>query len=89
MNLTKKELKTLELIKKFQNERGHSDFLSTSAKSKAVGGVIASLEKKGMVYNSYANMRKEDFQWGTKPFKMWCLTGISAEIIGEPKSWDR
>ena len=88
MTLTKKELTVLELIKEEQNEKGHSDFLSHDAKSKSVAGVVSSLEKKGMVYNSYSDMTKEDFaNEGTKPFKMWCLTDEGCEIIGTPKWW--
>tara|TARA_R110000764_G_C10839177_1_gene363853 strand:- start:14 stop:283 length:270 start_codon:yes stop_codon:yes gene_type:complete len=75
MKLTTKELTVLELIKEKQNEEGHSDFLSYDAKSKSVGGVVASLEKKGMVYNSYSDWTKKDFKdMSQKPFKMWCLT---------------
>jgi len=88
MKLTKKELTVLELIKKEQNEQGHSDFLSSDAKSKSVGGVVASLEKKGMVYNSYSDWTKEDFKdIGQKPFKMWCLTEKAINTVGKPKGW--
>ena len=88
MTLTKKELTILELIKEKQNEQGHSDFLSHDAKSKSVGSVVSSLEKKGMVYNSYLDCTKKDFKdMDSKPFKMWCLTDKGCEIIGTPKGW--
>ena len=71
--LTTKEVKVLELISEYQNEEGHSDFLSTDAKSKSVAGVISSLEKKGMIYDSYSGSGEE--------FKMWCLTKNGAKTI--------
>jgi len=89
MRLTKLELEVLELIKTNQNEEGHSDFLSTDALTKKVGGVVSSLEKKGMIYNSYSHMAKQDFKdIGEKPFKMWCLTRIAIQFVGLPKSWN-
>lgn len=89
MEITKKELAVLQLIKEEQNEQGHSDFLSYDAKSKSVGGVVASLEKKGLVYNSYANWTKEDFKdIGEKPFKMWCMTDEAIKFVGRPKGWE-
>ena len=89
MNLTSKELGLLKEIKGYQNEQGHSDFLSTDAVSKKNAGIISSLEKKGMVYNSYSNFTRQDFRdMGEKPFKMWCLTCDAAEIVGKPKSWE-
>jgi len=83
--MTTKELNLLSEIKKYasKDESNHSNFLSTNALSKSNAGVISSLEKKGMIYNAYADMTKEDFtdMMGikTKPFKMWCVT---------PKGWD-
>ncbi len=89
MKITKKELTVLQLIKEKQNEQGHSDFLSSDAKSKSVGGVVASLERKGLVYNSYAYFTKEDFEnMDEKPFKMWCITEDGVDFVGTPKGWD-
>ena len=85
--VTQKELRVLQLIKEDQNEMGHSDFLSTDAQTKSVAGVVSSLEKKNLIYNSYANWDKEDFS-GEKPFKMWCMTDDSCKIVGTPESWD-
>ena len=86
--LTNKEIKVLEMIKLDQNEPGHSDFLSYDAKTKSVAGVVSSLEKKGMIYNSYSDWTKEDFEAvDEKPFKMWCLTPKAADIVGTPKGW--
>lgn len=87
ITVTAKELRVLQLIKGEQNEMGHSDFLSTDAQTKSVAGVVSSLEKKNLIYNSYANYDKEDFN-GDKPFKMWCLTYEGAEIVGKPEGWD-
>jgi len=83
-NLTTKELKVLKLIKEYQNENGHSDFLSTDAKSKSVAGTISSLEKKGLVYDSYKNIL---WNANEKKFKMWCLTPEATKIVGTPESW--
>lgn len=89
MQLTIKELSVLKLIKEEQNERGHSDFLSYDAKTKSVGGVVSSLEKKGMLYNSYDNWTKEDFKAiDEKPFKMWCMTEEAADVVGKPIRWE-
>jgi hypothetical protein len=86
--VTAKELRVLQLIKEEQNERGHSDFLSYDAKTKSVAGVVSSLEKKGLVYNSYDNWTKEDFKnVDEKPFKMWCMTEDAAKIVGRPQYW--
>jgi len=86
--LTNKEIKVLEMIKLDQNEPGHSDFLSYDAKTKSVAGVVSSLEKKEMIYNSYDNWTKEDFKAiDEKPFKMWCLTDSAADIVGTPDGW--
>ena len=84
--MTTKELDLLNEIKNYtsQDEPNHSGFLSTNALSKSNAGVIGSLEKKGMIYNSYSDMTKEDFtdMMGvkTKPFKMWCVTPIGWEL---------
>lgn len=87
--LTNKEIKVLEMIKFDQNEPGHSDFLSYDAKTKSVAGVVSSLEKKGMIYNSYDNWTKEDFKANDeKPFKMWCFTELAAKIVGTPDGWE-
>ncbi len=89
MQLTIKELEVLNLIKEHQNEPGHSDFLSYDAKTKSVAGVVSSLEKKGMIYNCYANWTRQDFaDQGDKPFKMWGFTELAAEIVGTPEGWD-
>ena len=87
IKVTSKELRVLQLIKEEQNERGHSDFLSYDAKTKSVAGVVSSLEKKGLVYNSYGNWSKEDFN-GEKPFKMWCMTEDAVEVVGKPFLWE-
>lgn len=88
-NLTTKELELLKAIKEKQNEEGHSDFLSTDALSKKNAGIISSLEKKGMIYNSYANWTKQDFKdLDCKPFKMWCLCDKSVQFVGKPKGWE-
>ena len=79
-NLTTKELEVLQTVKKYQNDNGHSDFISTDAKTKSVAGVISSLEKKGMVYDAYANDNVK--------YKMWCLTWDATEIVGVPSSWE-
>tara|TARA_R110002167_G_scaffold92155_3_gene247609 strand:- start:218 stop:490 length:273 start_codon:yes stop_codon:yes gene_type:complete len=89
ITVTAKELKVLELIKFEQNENGHSDFLSYDAKTKSVAGVVSSLEKKGLVYNSYSNWTKDDFKdVDEKPFKMWCITKAAVEIVGKPEGWE-
>ena len=89
MKVTVKELRVLQLIKEDQNERGHSDFLSYDTKSKSNAGVISSLEKKNLVYNSYNDWTREDFKnIEEKPFKMWCLTEDAVEIVGKPVSWE-
>lgn len=86
--LTNKEIKVLEEIKLDQNEPGHSDFLSYDAKTKSVAGVVSSLEKKGMIYNSYDNWTRQDFaDQGDKPFKMWCFTELASKIVGTPDGW--
>ena len=87
--LTNKEIKVLEMIKLDQNEPGHSDFLSYDAKTKSVAGVVSSLEKKGMIYNCYANWTRQDFADldHNKPFKMWCFTELAAKIVGTPDGW--
>ena len=83
--MTIKELNLLNEIKNYtsQGESSHSGFLSTNALSRSNAGVISSLEKKELIYNSYADMTKADFtdMMGvkTKPFKMWCVT---------PKGWE-
>ena len=87
ITVTAKELRVLQSIKEDQNERGHSDFLSTDAEKKSVAGVISSLEKKSLVYNSYANWDREDFN-GEKPFKMWCMTEEAVAIVGKPICWE-
>ena len=87
ITVTAKELRVLQLIKEDQNERGHSDFLSTDAGTKSVAGVVSSLEKKNLVYNSYANWDRDDFN-GEKPFKMWCMTEEAVAIVGKPISWE-
>ena len=89
ITLTEKELILLTEIKEYQNEEGHSDFLSTDAQSKKNAGIISSLEKKGMLYNSYYNFTKEEFKNMDlgRPFKMWCITTEATKIIGIPKSW--
>ena len=87
ITVTAKELRVLQSIKEDQNERGHSDFLSTDAETKSVAGVISSLEKKSLVYNSYANWDREDFN-GEKPFKMWCMTEEAVAIVGKPICWE-
>lgn len=89
LKLTSKELTVLELIKQDQNEPGHSDFLSTDAETKSVAGVVSSLEKKGLIYNSYANWTRQDFADldHDRPFKMWCFTELAAKIVGKPICW--
>jgi hypothetical protein len=88
VTLTQKELDLLKEIKEYQNEQGHSDFLSTDAASRKNAGIISSLEKKGMIFNSYEDYTKEDWKdIGEKPYKMWCLTTEAANIVGKPKYW--
>lgn len=88
LTLTQKELDLLKEIKEYQNEQGHSDFLSTDARSRKNAGIISSLEKKGMIFNSYESYTKEDFKnIGEKPFKMWCLTTEATNIVGKPIHW--
>ena len=90
MTLTENETRLLEKIKHQQNEQGHSDYCTTDAGSKKDAGTLSSLEKKQMIYNSYANWTLEDFldMDYKKPFKMWCLTEHGAEIVGTPEHWD-
>ncbi len=88
ITVTSKELRVLQSIKEDQNERGHSDFLSTDAQTKSVAGIVSSLEKKNLIYNAYANWDKEDFYgMGEKPFKMWCMTEEAIDIVGKPICW--
>ena len=86
ITVTMKELRVLKIIKDEQNEPGHSDFLSTDAKSKSVGGIVSSLEKKDLIYDSYNCMSDSDFDG--KRFKMWCMTDKATEIVGRPGNWD-
>lgn len=83
--VTAKELTVLNLIKEYQNEEGHSEFLSEDAKTKSVAGLVSSLEKKQLIYDSYSNFDNDEFDG--KRFKMWCLTHEGAEIVGKPESW--
>ena len=39
--ITVKELTVLNLIKEYQNEEGHSEFLSEDAKTKSVAGLVS------------------------------------------------
>lgn len=89
MLLTENETRLLEEIKNLQNEQGHSEYWTTDAGSKKDAGTISSLEKKGMIYNSYSDWTLEDFKDMDykKPFKMWCLTYEGAEVIGTPEDW--
>jgi hypothetical protein len=89
-NLTAKELEVLKIVKDYQNEEGHSEFLSTDAKTKSVAGVCSSLQKKGMIYDSYSNVSADDFygmNGSSKRYKMWCLTCEGVDIVGKPKGW--
>ena len=91
--MTTKELNLLNEIKNYtsQDEPNHSGFLSTDALSRSNAGVISSLEKKGMIYNAYADMTKADFtdMMGvkTKPFKMWCVTPEGWELDNEDDAY--
>lgn len=78
--LTAKEEKMLTYIKSQQNEQGHSEFISTDVKCKSNAGVVSSLCKKELIYDSYANDEWCDY-------KMWCLTEKGADIVGEPECW--
>lgn len=86
--MTIKEHKVLTDIKNAQNEQGHSDYLSTDAKTKSIGGIISSLQKKGLIYDSYNQTDEEWKSMNCKPFKMWCLTDDGAKIVGIPSGWD-
>ena len=89
IKLTTNELSLLTEIKAKQNEEGHSDFLSMDAKSRKNAGTIKSLEKKGMIYNSYDDYSKEELkEMGLgRTFKMWCLTDEAIAFVGKPDSW--
>lgn len=88
MTLTKLELEVLETVKSYQNEEGHSDFLSTQARTKSVAGVLSSLQKKGFIYDSYDYYTKDDWaEKEMKKFKMWCFTTKAAELVGKPFGW--
>jgi len=91
VTLTEGEKVVLTFIRNEQNERGHSDFTSDMVGTKSIAGVVSSLEKKGMIYDAYADFSKEDFQGMTisgKRFKMWCMTEEAAEQVGTPKYWN-
>ena len=75
--LTEKELELLNKIKEYQNEPGHSDFTSETGMTKSETGVLGSLVKKGMVYDSYENLPEK--------VQMWCLSEEAIEIVGVPK----
>jgi len=79
ITLTEKERIVLMFIKGEQNELGHSEFTSDYIKTKSVAGVVSSLEKKGMIYDSYANYEDN--------LKMWCLSDEGAEKVGIPLGW--
>ena len=89
--MTTKELNLLNEIKSCtsQEEMNYSEFLSTDAFSRSNAGVISSLEKKGLIYNSYEGLTKSDFtdMFGesTKPFKMWCVTPEGWKVETEVK----
>ena len=78
--VTAKELRMLRTIKEHQSEDGYSELESTDVHTKSNAGVVSSLSKKGLIYDSYA---LEDFT-NKKSFKMWCLTGKGIEIVGKP-----
>ena len=90
-DLTKKELQLLQEIQKLQNEKGHSDFLSTNALSKKNAGIINSLEKKGLIYNSYSDCSLKEFKdlGAKKRFKMWCITEASLNFVSKPQYWEQ
>ena len=95
-DLTTKELELLKFIQTQQNEEGHSDFLSTDAKSKKNAGIISSLLKKGLIFNSFDGITKEEFRYDNslnyqnngKPWKMWVLTRESLNYVETPKNWE-
>ena len=85
LQITAKEEKMLKYIKSQQNEQGHSDFISTDVKCKSNAGIVSSLFKKGLIYDSYDSLNDEDFE--ERRYKMWCLTEEAIKIVGKPKSW--
>ena len=85
ITVTEKELELLNFIQTKQNEMGHSEFTSKQAKSKKNAGIISSLEKKDLIYDSYASV--EDDEFNGKRFKMWCLTEKSIDFVDKPKNW--
>ena len=81
ITLTEKETKLLTEIKRKQNEWGHSDFMDNNCRSKSRAGVVSSLLKKGLIYDSYDNFDSEG--------QMYCLTEIAVAFVGVPKGWAR
>ena len=92
MKLTKKETELLKVIFEYQNEEGHSDFDQTEVKTRSCAGVLSSLKKKGMVYNSYEGYTDFCERTGKEvPTKthLWCFThkGVEANGMGKPPYW--
>ena len=92
MKLTKKESDLLRVIFSEQNEEGHSSFDQDSVKTHSCAGVLSSLIKKGMVYNSYEGYTDYDERTGKEiPCKtnLWCITdeGVEANGQGKPAEW--
>lgn len=92
MTLTKKETELLKTIFEYQNERGHSDFDQTEVKTRSCAGVLSSLVKKGLVYNSYLGYTDFCERTGREiPTKthLWCMTDLGVEVngMGTPEYW--
>ena len=69
MTLTKKELKLLNEVNKYWDidEPGFSEFTNRNVKTKSRAGVLSSLAKKGLVYDSYEDYDDDNTS-------MWCMT---------------
>ena len=92
MKLTKKETELLKVIFKHQNEEGHSEFTEENVKTLSCAGVLGSLKRKGLVYNSYEDYTDFDERTGKEiPCKthLWCITdeGVEVNGMGKPAEW--
>ncbi len=79
ITLTEKETKLLVIIRDSQNEYGHSDFLNDDCQTKSRAGIVSSLLKKGLIFDSYENIDPTT--------QMYVLKLKAVEIVGVPQGW--
>ncbi len=80
ITLTEKEKNLLIEIKDSQNEYGHSDFLGDDCQTKSRAGIISSLLKKELIFDSYAKVDPS--------MQMYVLKLKAVEIVGVPSGWE-